>query len=273
VVADKSDDLSSIVAELTDIFRDIQPDVIHANSYAAAEAARALGVPSTTAIHSINPANAKINGADIADRAFRVSSAVPGDYPVIVTGIEPIEFTDERRDRLVVFAGRLDLDRNPDAFLQAFAAARLEVPEAKALIIGAGHYEGALDVEDALDRYGLKSHVEVTGLLPHDETRQLIATGDVIAAPWPEAFGLSVAEGMSAGLIPVVSSDGFGPQLVGDLGVTADPNVEAITEALVQALTDEGLRGARHDISARISQHFSATRFAAEYARVFEELA
>ena len=66
-----------------------------------------------------------------------------------------------------------------------------------------------------------------------------------------EGFGLSLAEAMLAGAVPVVTSAGALPEVVGDTGVTiAEPTPAAVAGGVRAALElgpEAGLRRARAD--------------------------
>ncbi len=258
------------IAELIERWR---PDVVHAGNVRVGEAAVAAGVPYLTTLHSAHGDGQKRTGCEIADEVYKVSPAVPGDYPVILSGIDAVPWRDQREHQ-VVFIGRLDADRAPERLLRAMPEVRRRVPDVSLRIIGAAcpGKEG-FDLAGKLREYELDDITKTTGLLPPAEARRLMAGGDVVCAPAPDGFGFGIAEGMSAGLIPVVCSRGYGPEMVGDYGVVVNRvDRYLLADALVHALTDEGLRSQRWAMTQRVKTLYSAERFAAEYARVYREM-
>ena len=95
-------------------------------------------------------------------------------------------------------------------------------------------------------------NVTFTGWVDEDQWLNYYAQASVyVQASAHEGFGMSVAEAMSAGCIPVVASVGSLPEVVGDSGVkvnSMDPAVWA--KAVEQALQFpvEERRSARHRI-------------------------
>ncbi len=254
------------------LVRDWQPDVVQANCPTLAEAACANGVPCVTTGHSLHGAG--VNGAALADRAFRASPAVPGNEPVIVNGVTPLEPPEQRDEKTVVMATRLDRDLGPHLIFDALKTVLEQVPDSRFVFVG-GNHDGTFDPPAELAARDLdEGRVELMGQIPHRDALEIIRRADVICQPWPETFGQSVAEGMSAGAIPVVSIGGFGPQLMGAAGFGAPKDAKLVAHALKSALAvtgdDEAMR--RRHAMERVRERFHARRFADEYRRVYEDL-
>jgi len=249
------------------------PDVVHASNVRVAQAAVAAGVPCLTTLHSIHGDKQKRTGWQIADRTYKVSPVVAGPHPIILSGVDPVEWR-PRQEGLVVFIGRLDSDRAPERLLRAMPEVRKRVPNARLRVIGAAcPGKNKFDLAGKLGEYGLEDITEATGLVPPREARRLLAEGDVVCAPAPDGFGFGIAEGMSAGLIPVVCSRGYGPEMVGQYGpVVQRVDRHLLADALVRALTDDDLRSRRGEVAERVWALYSARRFSAEYARVYREM-
>jgi glycosyltransferase involved in cell wall biosynthesis len=107
------------------------------------------------------------------------------------------------------------------------------VPDVRFLLAGRRCDDGI----DELRRLATPN-VEFLGFLPDDELFRLYARASVyVQASLHEGFGLSVAEAMSAGCIPVVTRAGALPEVVGPAGVYAtSANPRAVAEAVRQAL-------------------------------------
>ena len=80
--------------------------------------------------------------------------------------------------------------------------------------------------------------MRLTGYLSDDELDALFRSAAVyVQASLHEGFGLSLAEAMLAGAVPVVTAAGALPEVVGDTGVTiAEPTPEASPRASSDAL-------------------------------------
>jgi len=90
-------------------------------------------------------------------------------------------------------------------------------------------------------------NVTFTGRLSDEALNDYYRQASVyVQASRHEGFGLSVAEAMLAGCIPVVTRAGALPEVTGDAGVFVDsPEPAALAQAIAQALTfPESERGA-----------------------------
>ena len=112
--------------------------------------------------------------------------------------------------------------------------------------------------DDAIDvlRSEAGSNVAFTGFLEDSQLDSLLRRAAVyVQASRHEGFGLSLAEGMLAGCVPVVSEAGALPEVVGDVGVTiADSTPNHVAEGIVRALTMGRVEGAR--ARARVLDQF-----------------
>jgi glycosyltransferase involved in cell wall biosynthesis len=99
-------------------------------------------------------------------------------------------------------------------------------------------------------------NVRVTGRLSDEDLDALFASAAVyVQASLHEGFGLSLAEAMLAGAVPVVTPAGALPEVVGETGVSiAEPTPAAVAAGVRQALElgPEAGRAARE----RIRSHF-----------------
>lgn len=250
------------------IFAEVNPYVVQANAPDMAQAAHELGIPCVTTAHSMKGPEA--NGSEFADRVFRVSPAIPGNCPVIFNGVDQPPSM-KREENLIVYLGRLDEDRNPEVLFEAFNELYRRRQDFRVKVIGAS-LQGPFVPEAFQWEEGLEERIELTGLLRHDDALREVAVADIITAPWPEGFGLGVAEGMRCGAIPVVADEGGGPFVVGDYGITVGKTIDEIADGFEQAIDDDGLRGQRDKIRRYAAQRYDAKRFSAEYARHYEEM-
>ena len=113
-------------------------------------------------------------------------------------------------------------------------------------------------VDDAVEvlRPLAGGNVTFTGELPRAELDALFARASVyVQASAHEGFGLSLAEAMLAGCIPVVTSAGALPEVVGDVGVRVeDGSPEAVAAGVSRAL--ELSPDERSRARDRILEHF-----------------
>lgn len=135
---------------------------------------------------------------------------------------------------------------------RAFVAAARELPEAEFVLVG--RWQG-----DAIETLRAEAPANVTfsGYLSDAELDALFRRAAVYAQPsLHEGFGLSLAEAMLAGAVPVVTPAGALPEVVGDVGVTiADQSPEAVAAGIREALELGRPEGAR--ARERVLEHFT----------------
>jgi glycosyltransferase involved in cell wall biosynthesis len=112
-----------------------------------------------------------------------------------------LERIDPERDRMVVFVGKLIVNKGVDLLLAAWPLVLEREPRAKLLVVGFGAERERL--EKAADPLG--EQVIFTGRLDHEELAELLPACEAIVVPsiFPEAFGMVAAEGAACGAFPV----------------------------------------------------------------------
>jgi glycosyltransferase involved in cell wall biosynthesis len=146
---------------------------------------------------------------------------------------------------LAVTVGSIDRPNLERKGLRAFAEAAAELPDVAFVL--AGRF-----VDDAGDE--LRAHappnLRVTGWVEDDELLDLYRRAAVyVQASRHEGFGVSVAEAMLAGCVPVVTRAGALPEVVGDTGVQID--VPAEPRAIATAIGEALARGVGAGAAAR----------------------
>jgi len=213
-------------------------------------------------------------------RSYRITARIE----VISTGLRVpanLETREEARKRLgittdtkqLLFVGRLALEKNIDAVLDAVAALRREHPTARLALIGDGPYRAAL--EEQVTRLGLGSIVRFVGGVPHEEVWRWYAASDLfLFASQTETQGLVVAEALSAGL-PVVAMDGPGVRDIvtpSNGGSLTEPDPARFLEAIMQLLSDDDRRleysRLGREAAAQWSSRHQAERLVELYRRV-----
>lgn len=167
------------------------------------------------------------------------------------------------------------LVRSFGALVQSTAADAGELTNGLQLVL-AGQKGWLYDeVVREVQRLDLAERVILTGYVPDKDLPSLLS--GAVAFVFPslyEGFGFPILEAMACGT-PVVCSDVSSlPEVAGDAALLVDPlDTEALTTALHQVATDEGLR---NDLVAKgFCQigHFSWRRSAQETLYVLEEFA
>jgi len=144
---------------------------------------------------------------------------------------------------------RMNLERKGH---RPFVLAARELPEVRFVLVGRWD-------DDAIEtlRAEAPDNVTFTGYLEDDELDAWFRRAAVYAQPsLHEGFGLSLAEAMLAGCVPVVTAAGALPEVVGDVGVTiAEPTPEAVAGGIRRALEFGPEEGAR--ARARVLERFT----------------
>jgi glycosyltransferase involved in cell wall biosynthesis len=140
---------------------------------------------------------------------------------------------DGRRDHVALTVsnvGRLSLERKG---LRPFVETGAHVPEVELLLVGRW-----LDDAAELLRAGAAPNVRLAGAVSDEELDGLYRRASVyVQASRHEGFGMSVAEAMLGGCIPVVTGAGALPEVVGETGVRIEsPEPELIADGIRRAL-------------------------------------
>ena len=157
-----------------------------------------------------------------------------------------------RREPLAVTVGVVERRNLERKGLRAFVAAAAHLSDVRWVVIGPHEGDAAEELR-AIAGY----NVLLTGWLPDAERdRWLSRAGAYVQASRHEGFGMSVAEAMLAGAMPVVTGAGALPEVVGDAGeILPDASPAAIAAGVERALgaSEELRRRARE----RVLREFS----------------
>lgn len=215
------------------------PDVIVANSESGAAFHKSLGIEARRMLVIDNGIDSEIFCPDGAARQdVRRELGIASEAP------------------LLIHPARVDPMKDHATFLKAIA----QVPEVKAVLVGS-----------RTNRLEVPPNVRTLGL--RKDMPRLFAAADIVVSTsaFGEGFSNAIAEGMSAGLLPIVTDVGDARRIVGDAGrvvPSADPAAlaAAIREecASPESLAAKGLRA-----RARIVENFSVAKFVDAFTRLY----
>ncbi|MCQ3935978.1 MAG: hypothetical protein DPW18_02905 [Chloroflexi bacterium] len=187
------------------------------------------------------------NGVDL--KSFQSATPLPRE-----------QFGYKQDDILLVYAGRIALEKNLPFLLESFAGVSKAVPNAHLLLIGGGIQQYEEEIHSLIGKLYLSDRVRMTGRIPYDQLPSHLAMCDIFTtASVTEVHPLSVIEAMGAGL-PVMGMESVG---VGDTvedGVTgflATNDLPAFTAKLTRLCLD---------VELRTQMGFSAREAASAYA-------
>ncbi|MDP3735203.1 MAG: glycosyltransferase family 4 protein [bacterium] len=218
-------------------------DLIHAHDWltfpAGLAAAEATGKPLITHVHATEfdrtggrGANSEVyrierEAFEGAERVATVSnytrelvarnySVDPDKISVLHNGIDPEEFKAgqgriealrrlrERGAKIVLFVGRLTIQKGPDYFIAAAARTLAHRPNTYFVIAGSGDMERQIIEEAAYRR--IAERVLFTGFVRGDERDALYRAADVYVMPSvSEPFGITALEAIGYGVPAIVS--------------------------------------------------------------------
>lgn len=206
----------------------------------------------------------------LREEGFEVAEVIWPGVPVLPLGRPLVPAP------TVAFAGRLVPEKGADLLLAAFAGVAARLPSARLVLVGDGPERSALGQQ--VRRLGLADRVEMTGMLPPEETQRRLAGAWVQAVPsrWSEPFGMVATEAMMRGTAVVASDTGGLPEIVehGRTGLLVPPgDAERLAAALLGLLQDPGKadrmgRDGRERAVAKFSVEAHIDRFIATYRAV-----
>jgi UDP-glucose:(glucosyl)LPS alpha-1,2-glucosyltransferase len=179
-----------------------------------------------------------------------------------------------RRERLVLFAGRVVADKGPDTFVSACAAALPHLPGWTAEVIGADRFSA--DSPDTgfvqtVRAAAEGANVRMLGYRDHPQVLAAMARAAIVVVPsrWPEPFGLVALEALASGAALICSPRGGLREVAGDAAVYANPDDPAEIAAAIRSLaTDQGRRAALAQAGRNRAQAFDVPVIAARLAEL-----
>lgn len=178
----------------------------------------------------------------------------------------------KRRERLILFAGRVVADKGPEVFITACAAALPHLPGWIAEMIGADRFNFDSPETPFVQtiRGGAEgASVRMLGYRDHPDVLLAMSRAAIVVVPsrWDEPFGLVALEAMASGAALVCSPRGGLPEVGGDVAIYADPENPAEFAAAIRALaTDAAARAARAEAGRQRAKLFDVPVITARLA-------
>lgn len=289
------------ILKLTRTFRQLRPDVVHLQSSHAhvlgGVAARAVGVPAIILSRRLdNPIDTRIRqwkyrhfyNAIISvsegvrnvltdagvrpEQVFVVHSAVPDSFRRYRGNGGRIrqEFGLHSSHQVITALAHIEYRKGIDTLVDAMGIVLRQVPEARALVVGAGSYRRV--IERKVMDMNLAGRVILPGF--RSDVHDILAASDVVVSPsYLEGCCNALLEAMAAGK-PVVGTEvGGTPEIIehwrnGLLVPPKDP--DALAWALVRTITDEELAADFGNEGRRIvRERFSVDRMVDQTLEVY----
>ncbi len=143
-------------------------------------------------------------------------------------------------DRLLLFVGRFDGQKDPLRLMESFRWLRCSLPSIRLVMIGEGKMEG--QIRQFIREHRLEDGVRILGPQPQQELARWMNAADcLVLSSAYEGMPRVVVESLHAGL-PVCSTDaGEARRLIGDSAggrIVTEPSAEAFGKAVLDLLGD-----------------------------------
>lgn len=183
------------------------------------------------------------------------------------------EIPEIKRDKELVFLGRLVSDKGADLLLEAMGKLKSLRITPKLTIIGIGPEEANL--RQQAKRLEIGDRVDFVGAKVEKDLVQLLNAHQIIVVPsrWQEPFGIVALEGIACGCVVVGSEGGGLKEAIGPCGPTfPNGDAQALTQTLVELLADTSkLSTYRANAASHLSSHTSKA-VAKAYLEVLERV-
>lgn len=222
----------------------------------------------------------KAQSSRLAARNVAVSKAVAASIPSRCVLIpNPYDHTIFRpisgikRDRDLIFVGRIVSDKGADILLEAMGRLARSGIHPKLTIVGTGPEESAL-LQQAV-RLGIQTQITFAGPLSGETLARVLNQHRILIVPsrWAEPFGIVALEAIACGCMVIGSANGGLPDAIGPCGFTF-PNGDdkALAEMVEWVLRDPSLIAERlREAPAHLQRH-RGDAIARQYLNLFTEL-
>ena len=181
----------------------------------------------------------------------------------------------ERRQKQILFLGRLHYKKQPDLAIEAIAALSEEDPHIKLVIAGDGDKEYVDALQGLVRERNIWGRVDFVGNVSGAEKVKLFLESDVFVLPsLQENFGIAVLEAMAAGCIPVVSDEVALSDVIHaiDKGLVCWPQIDSFTDALEYALDIRNKATMRRAIQDVAQKYFSQEGVGSAFYEMYKSM-
>ena len=191
------------------------------------------------------------------------------------TPLSRTEFGYKEDDILLVYAGRIALEKNLPFLLKSFKGISQAMPDVYLLLIGGGVQQYEDEIRSLVNELKLDQRVRLTSRVSYDQLPAYLAMCNIfVTASVTEVHPLSVIEAMGAGL-PIMGIDSVG---VGDIvvdgltGFQSTHDQPAFTAKLTRLCLDQELRAQMSDSARKASSIYAIERTTGLILKYYEKL-
>jgi 1,2-diacylglycerol 3-alpha-glucosyltransferase len=185
------------------------------------------------------------------------------------------QFGYKEDDTLLVYAGRIALEKNLPFLLKSFAGIAETLPNAQLLLLGSGVQIYEEEIRSLVGELNLSDRIRLTGRIAYDQLPAYLAMCDIfVTASVTEVHPLSVIEAMGAGL-PVmgIQSVGVGDTVQdGITGFLSSHELAAFTAKLTRLSLDRDLRAKMSDSARGASSAYAIELVSGILLKHYEKL-
>ncbi len=253
----------------------------HHSHFAAYRVAKSLAIPFVVSIHgalepwglNFKKCKKKIYSSLIQRRILREASAlhaitsrevesiknfkINNKIVVIENGIDLREFQtlppkqqlaeyfpELRNKEIILFLGRLHINKGLDILIRAFGRIIEKRPEARLLLVGPDENGYKKQIVRLIHAENIAEKVIFTGLLVGEKKRSALSGADLFVLPsYSEGFSISILEAMAAGLPVVITKSCNFPEVEKqNAGIVINPDVGELAEAMYKLLANIEIR-------------------------------
>ena len=185
------------------------------------------------------------------------------------------QFGYKEDDILLVYSGRIALEKNLPFLLKSFAGIAEALPKAQLLLLGSGVQLYEEEIRSLVGELNLSERVRLTGRIAYDQLPAYLAMCDIfVTASVTEVHPLSVIEAMGTGL-PVmgIQSVGVGDTVQdGITGFLSTHELAAFTAKLTRLCLDPNLRAQMRDSAREASSAYAIERVSNVLLQHYEKI-
>lgn len=185
------------------------------------------------------------------------------------------EFGYKEDDILLVYAGRIAIEKNLPFLLESFTGIAKAIPNIRLLLIGGGVQQYEEEIRSLVSELKIGQRVRLAGRVSYDQLPAYLAMCNIfVTASVTEVHPLSVIEAMGAGLpIMGIESVGVGDTVEdGVTGFLATHNQPAFTAKLTRLCLDLNLRAQMSDSARKASSAYAIEHTTSVMLKHYEKL-
>jgi glycosyltransferase involved in cell wall biosynthesis len=211
---------------------------------------------------------------------------VESDVEIVPNGVDLTSFQNAKPlarksfgytpdDILIVYAGRIALEKNLPFLIESFNGIANAIPNVHLILIGGGVQQYEEEIRAAVESQTNSNRIHMTGRVPYDQLPAYLAMCDIFAtASITEVHPLSVIEAMGAGLPTMgIESVGVGDTVEnGITGFLSTNDMASFTAKLTRLCLDPDLRQQMGSAAREASSVYAIERTTALMLKQYEKL-